>query len=368
MLYLIALLGVNKKNPKKHLILMCIVMTLFQGLRWNTGPDWSQFYRTFNLINWHNVFSFSRGDYRTLEFGYALLNVVVKTIFKHYTAFLIILCGFINFTYCYFISKFIPKYKTLCFFMTLVCSELFPVRNTLSGVFVVWGIQFILSRNIKKYSLLVVLSTLFHSSGIMSVVFYWFDKYIARNILLVIFVLSNILVNYLSNVLTFLASLPILKDISLFQIMIIYNDAYNSYAENVNKFSVFSFLMNGIILFVILYYRDHQKDINDKMANVLANMAAVSIIVGQMARNANAIGEITRISYFASVGMPIMFVLAFAFIGKKFGHQTLFLSLAVLFYSLNRISGLSSDFYSDLFIPYYSVFEHSPIRDIFTTF
>ena len=54
-------------------------------------------------------------------------------------------------------------------------------------------------------------------------------------------------------------------------------------------------------MFLILYYRDHQKDINVKLSNVLANMAALSIIVGQMARNANAIGEIARISYFTSI-------------------------------------------------------------------
>lgn len=368
MLYFIALLGLKKKHPKKQLILMCVIMTLFQGLRWNTGPDWSQFYRTFELINWDNVFSFSRGDYRTLEYGYALLNVLVKTLFRYYTAFLIILCGFINFTFCYFISKYIPKYKTLCYFMTLVCSDLFPVRNTLAGVLVVWGIQFILAHNIKKYSFLVVLSTLFHSSGIMSVIFYWFDRHIARNIVLVLFICSSILVSYLSNVLTFLASLPILEKISIFQVMAIYNDAYGTYAENVNKFSVFSFLMNGMILFLILYYRDHQKDINVKLANVLANMSALSIIVGQMARNANAIGEIARIGYFTSVGMPVMFVLSLAFVGKKMGNQALFVSFAVLLYSINRIYGLNNDFYADLFIPYYSVFEQSPIRDIFISF
>ena len=367
-LYLIALLGIKIRNPKKLLMLMCIIMTLFQGLRWNTGPDWSQFYRTFMLINWDNVFSFSRGDYRTLEYGYALLNVIVKTIFGYYTAFLIILCGFINFTYYHFIEKCVPKYKTICYFMTLVCSELFPVRNTVAGVLVIWGIQFIISHNIKKYSILVVCSTLFHSSGILGIIFYWFDKYISKNILLAIFVCSSILVNYLSNVLSFLATLPILKNISLFQIMAIYNDAYSNYAENVNKFSIFSFLMNGIILFVILYYRDHQKEINSKMANVLTNMAALVIIVGQMARSVNAIGEISRISYFASIGMPIMFVLSFAFIGKKIGFQSLFLSITVLLYGFNRIYGLNDDFYSDLFIPYYSVFENSPIRDIFTAF
>lgn len=252
--------------------------------------------------------------------------------------------------------------------MTLVCSDLFPVRNTLAGVLVVWGIQFVLAHDIKKYSLLVVLSTLFHSSGIMSAIFYWFDRHIARNIVLAVFVCSSILVSYLPNVLTFLASLPVLEKISIFQVMAIYNDAYSTYAENVNKFSVFSFLMNGMILFLILYYRDHQKDINTKLANVLANMAALSIIVGQMARNANAIGEIARIGYFASIGMPVMFVLSLAFVGKKLGNQTLFASFAVLLYSINRIYGLNNDFYADLFIPYYSVFEQSSVRDIFTTF
>ena len=91
LLIVIAIKGVNSISSKYHLIAMGIIMTLFQGLRWNTGADWTQFYRTFNLLNWHNVFSFNRGDYRTLEYGYSLLNVCIKTLFGHYTFFLLLI-------------------------------------------------------------------------------------------------------------------------------------------------------------------------------------------------------------------------------------------------------------------------------------
>ena len=368
LLIVIAIKGVNSRSSKYHLIAMGIIMTIFQGLRWNTGADWTQFYRTFNLLNWHNVFSFNRGDYRTLEYGYSLLNVCIKTLFGHYTFFLLLICGYINYTYGYFIQRYIPKYNTLCYYVILLTSELFPVRNTMAGVTIIWGIQFIQNRDFIRYALVVLAASLIHSSGALGIIFFWFNRRINKYYWLIAFLLSSIIVNYISSMINFMAGIPIIGDLEMIKLFSIYNDVYNTYGENVHTTSIFSFIMNGIILAMILFSGNNFKNISSKEINLFVNMAALSIVIGQMSNNANAIGELARLNYFVKIGFAIMLVLSLVNWIKRFKIDVSMLYVLLIAYSINRISGYVNDFYANLFIPYYSVFEHSNVRDFFNAF
>lgn len=368
LLIVIAIKGVNSISSKYHLIAMGIIMTLFQGLRWNTGADWTQFYRTFNLLNWHNVFSFSRGDYRTLEYGYSLLNVCVKTLFGHYTFFLLLICGYINYTYGYFIQRYIPKYKTLCYYVILLTSELFPVRNTMAGVTIIWGIQFIQNRDFIRYALVVLAASLIHSSGALGIFFFWFNRPINKYFWLIAFLISGIIVNYISSMINLIAAIPIIGDLEMIKVFSIYNDIYNTYGENVNTFSIFSFIMNGLILVMLLFSGNNFKNLSSKEMNLFVNMAALSIVISQMSNNANAIGELSRLNYFVKIGFAIMLVLSLVYWIKRLKIDISMLYILLIAYSINRIAGFVNDFYANLFIPYYSVFEHSNVRDYFNAF
>ena len=59
-----------------------IFFTLFRGLRWGVGTDWEQYLDVFSIADWSNIFSLQRYEYRddVMDFGYMILNVVVKSI------------------------------------------------------------------------------------------------------------------------------------------------------------------------------------------------------------------------------------------------------------------------------------------------
>lgn len=166
----------------------------------------------------------------------------------------------------------------------------------------------------------------------------------------------------------FMAGIPIIGDLEMIKVFSIYNDVYNTYGENVHTTSIFSFIMNGIILAMILFSGNNFKNISSKEINLFVNMAALSIVISQMSNNANAIGELARLNYFVKIGFAIMLVLSLVNWIKRFKIDVSMLYVLLIAYSINRISGFVNDFYANLFIPYYSVFEHSNVRDFFNAF
>lgn len=54
--------AVRKSLSAKKVVLgfYVLLFTLFRGLRWNTGTDWSQYLWHFQYLNIDNVFSYSR--------------------------------------------------------------------------------------------------------------------------------------------------------------------------------------------------------------------------------------------------------------------------------------------------------------------
>lgn len=83
--------GLLKEKSRNALLnLMILVLTLFRGLRWNTGTDWEQFLEVFQYVDEDSALVFIRNTGEILEPGYTFLNYLVKCIFDHYTAFLLI--------------------------------------------------------------------------------------------------------------------------------------------------------------------------------------------------------------------------------------------------------------------------------------
>ena len=102
--------------------------------------------------------------------------------------------------------------------------------------------------------------------------------------------------------------------------------------------------------------------------NLFVIMAALSIVISQMSYNANAICELSRLNYFVKIGFAIMLVLSLVYWIKRLKIDVSMLYILLIAYSINRIAGFVNDFYANLFIPYYSVFEHSNVRDYFNAF
>lgn len=366
--FLIALIADKKKETRKkpYLYAMATLMTLFQGLRWNTGADWCQYLQLFDELEWSNVFSFYRDEMRALEPGYGLLNVLIKTFFGHYTFFLLITCGFINFTYAHFINKYIHQNKAWCYFLLLFFIALFPVRNTLAGVIFVWGIPYIAKRNFKKFVIVCIAAMSIHYSSVIGVLLYLFYKKLNKNIIIGIYTVTMVLATYINYVLSWVFSLPVLNQLtfaSVAQYFIEKESMGNDSSSNLVVFIGF-----GVMLYLCLCYRDVQEEYDKSIINILANLATITLILEQMSRTGMVVAELTRITYFCALGFPVLLTLSLFYYAKRF-RKSRGLVISFLFVlSLYNFTKVERDFYSDLMVPYYHVFEQSPVRDSFGSF
>lgn len=359
----------NRRQIKLLLCLMLIVMTLFQGLRWNTGADWEQYRWIFYELRWKDLFGFSRNATGNvnLEEGYVLINLLIKSIFNHYTAFLIITCGFINYSLARFIFKYIPKYQTLCFASVLLYSAMFPVRNVLAGAVFSWAIPYLLKRNIYRYLLIVLLSASIHFSAFLFIPFYWLNKSINTKIILGMYCCLTAISQFLSNNLLKIAQMT--GNEFLVNLVTVYKYV-NETTSVETSFPLVSFVLGLIMLFFICDYRKKCHYFDNNLLNFLVNTAFLSILFLQLAKLPNSIKEFSRISYFCYYGYPILLIYILSYYTRKIitnKHLTTIIITGILFIMFAyRMYSIQNDYYSSLFIPYYSVFEDSPLRDGFT--
>lgn len=362
-LVVLAINGNNRKNEKVTMMLMMVTFTLFQGLRWHTGADWAQYEMTFKTLDWDNLSTFNRGGNRPLELGYALSNVVVKTFFGHYTFFLLLSCGFINSTFLYFTNKYIKNDRAFTFLLILMNSALFPVRNAFAGIIVIWGISFIINRNIKRFALIVIISSLIHTFGFITAIFYLFNRHVNKYIWLSLYLLSLVVSKNMSSFLLVFFALPVFAGTALSEVGTSYLDNYATWLDAVDQFSYFSFIINGLLLFAFLTFRDRQTLYDHRLLDFLVNMAAFMLILNQIARSGMTVNELNRITYFCSFAFGSLVVLSLFYWAKTLKITKSLVIILILLLGYKKYISNLDGIYQDLVLPYYSVFENSPQRD-----
>lgn len=182
------------KAKQKYLLFWfwIIIFILLKGLRWDTGTDWAQYYTCFEKSNWNNIFSYYRYGHGTtlMEFGYVFLNALVRTLFGHYTFFLLITNALILIMYGKVIYNFIPKYQLATLAIAMVSIELFPVRQTLTFSILCYALNYIIKKEFWKYLLCILICFTIHRISLVYIIFYF---------------IFNIKFNYKRNILIYLS-------------------------------------------------------------------------------------------------------------------------------------------------------------------
>lgn len=357
----------NKKKSQRCIWTMFLSFTLFQGLRWNTGADWQQYLRVFQTCDWKHIFSFDRGDgMRYMEFGYVFLNVLIKTIFKEYTFFLLITCGFINFMYMKIIKMYIPaKYYSIAYALALMMSNIFPVRQALAcSVFIGFGVSYILARDWKKYIIVVCICCTIHTSCLMLIPFYFVGKYLKTGILIGFFLSFSIIVEYVPALIDKVIQLPIVRDLAFASLVERYQDT-GLIAEKsglLDNTMTIIFVVIQILLFSWLRSKYKDDNFKYKLLTLCLNFYVITATCRQISTYPG-LNEFARFAYFAGIGYIILVASSFIFFFEKFKNYALLVQLMFITFMLFKVNAIFKDTYSDLFVPYYSVFEHSPQRD-----
>ena len=165
------------KTKKKILIFLVIMLTIFFGIRWDTGTDWKTYYEYFVRAKWSNIFSLSR-DYgqQTLEPGFVLMMVIPKTLFNDYTFYLIV-SNLLRFVLFAFVAMRLSRYPIVTFVFLVTAIMLFPTRIPYAYAFFIFGYIFIIERNLKGFLLMWALASLTHSSAmVLFPVYFLYNK------------------------------------------------------------------------------------------------------------------------------------------------------------------------------------------------
>lgn len=165
----------NQKIKRSVIVIWCVFFILFGGLRWETGNDWAQYLGHFNKVDWSNWINYDRyGDGRfTLEPGFLLLNLIIKTLFGTFWAYNLIVVAFLEFTFYKFAYNHSSAHPILLYALIHSSFVYFPVRAGIALGVCYWAYRFIKERKLVKFLLCVSIAYFIHNQCIFLVPFYW---------------------------------------------------------------------------------------------------------------------------------------------------------------------------------------------------
>ena len=171
--------NVNKsyKLGKYYLIFIFSILTLLSALRnISVGVDTSQYYEAYKLIG---TIEWNELDKLRYEIGFSLLCKVLNYISSNPQLLLIVTSIFINSSVGLFIYRNSNNVVLSSFiFITynLYFNYMNIMRQAIAIAIVLFAYEYLKNKKIIKYSILVLIASLFHTSSIICLLFIIFSK------------------------------------------------------------------------------------------------------------------------------------------------------------------------------------------------
>lgn len=166
------------KSKKIMTILIILPAVLIAALRYNVGMDYKNYYDLFYYIGRH-IHSFNEILAYYIEPLYVVINVICFKITGSFPILLFVL----EFIFCYYIIKTIVYYSNeygisiaLAYFIFLITLYHFSyngIRQAIAVAIIFSGYKYIFNKQFKKYILIVILASLFHTSALLCVFLYF---------------------------------------------------------------------------------------------------------------------------------------------------------------------------------------------------
>lgn len=364
LIYVPMILSIFIKNPKKQIqtiFFWIFILTLFRGLRWDLGTDWTWYEKSFNDISISNVLEYQTqdvaGEVKLLEPLWAFFMVCCKSVCDSYTFFLL-LSNFVELILIYKISKMFSSYPLLVFVSYIASTNFFPVRQDLANLIFFYGFCLYIKKSSIKNVAIEFLTFFVHRSSIaatgMSIVL----KRIRANfityllLLLVPFALANVFFDKISAiVLKIVGKVSPMIAASLEYYLFIGNDESISYSNPWNAFLIN--LLFFMIIWRMLFKKNKQYPVrkNDVALYPLLNsyvfMLVIQFVFLRLAP------PLARICAYFSMSLPILMSIAVERAEKKNAKLSILVFWCFyLFYRFYRSFGT----YPELHFPYRSIF------------
>lgn len=165
-------------NPRLKSVcytLLLIWLIALSGFSYNVGSDIPGYMEEYATIAHHKFNIWKDLSYfENRQPGWILLNIICSRIYSKYVLFQIVMATFCNYVIFWFINKH-TKYIFTAVFLYCVCSYLNfnfnNLRQTFAIVFFLIGYDYLVEKKWLKYFLCVLGAFMFHSTGIICILF-----------------------------------------------------------------------------------------------------------------------------------------------------------------------------------------------------
>lgn len=353
--FTLAILEVSKDlKPYRNLLAFSsfFFLTIFTGLRWETGTDWFSYKELFDglELNWTfllNVYSF--------DLGYVILNAIVKFFTDDYTIFLLVDSFIAVGIVWWFLKKYSPN-PNISFFVFynafFVSQFMGSNRRIISLGAALFVFYFIHERKYKKYAVWQTLAFLFHRTSILLFItkFIPRKRFTLNQILGILFLCLIIgipqlpfkLVGVLGEVLSVLGNNPFVER------MLFYSENNEAtISENTNPLILMtlSVIKRSVFISFYLYVIKINKGILDSLSDYFFNIYVVGFAL-YLLFNGSPIFQMIS-TYFTFIEIVL--------IGRFWSYtdvktKLIFLGVLMFYGFFQLLSSLSA--YPELYIPY----------------
>lgn len=352
-LFVIAIFDSSKQLHRvSHIFafISMVVLSLFIGLRWETGTDWLPYKLLFDdlELNWSFLL-----DVYHFDLGFVLFNGVVRLFSDNYTVFLVANASITIYLLCKLLCRWSP-YPNISLFIFypafMIAQFMGSNRRMMAMVFLLWAIYYLWNNKKKAYYLLVGLAFLFHRSSIIALILLFVPREIISNrkviILLSLSLIVGIsqlpfkLIEEFGNALSSVVSHPLVTAMTY----------YSETNENHIISSTGSIVIQSILaickrsIFLIFYFYILKKNEVDKLTGYIFNIYILGFV-----------GYLFFIGTFFQILTAYFALIEVILISRMYGYTNsktkfVFLSLTLLYGIVQMISALNV--YPDLYMPY----------------
>lgn len=304
------------------LIISTISLTLLAGIRGDIDPDYSNYKEVYDFVNVY----LDRGD-QSVEYGYLLINVFVKSINLGFQAVIFIMALLSVIPKAIFFYKKSPNFlfSLLIYFSSIYfLFDFIAIRQAVTISIFMVSLVFILEKKIIPYFICIVLGSFIHSSILLLLPgYFFFNRRFSSNILYLIIGICAI-INFLQikiGLLELLLEKFVLPDGAAGKVAI--------YGMEQN----FAFVsLKQILLALIFIFLNSKLRSNVIFINILANIFVVGIIVATLL---NGIPQLSyRIKWYFLWPEAVLMVYFVEYISlKKLSIKLLIYSLLLVLYA-----------------------------------
>lgn len=332
--------SINQSRKNNVFFLLVLLLICHDGLRWETGTDWDDYYKAFELCLSQPF------DY--WEVGYTFVMELIRSITDRYTIFLIFHAIFVYVLIATIFWKYSPiPTLSLFFFYGAMLPVLGMNRQYMALAICFLSIIFIIRRKLLFFLLCVFVAFLFHKSALIFIPAYFLTKSYSSKVYL-LWIIVAILISFSG----------IIKLIPSNFILLLYPEDYGSYVEYVD----ISFLSKilGIIrklmwVAFVFFIIKRQKRPNN--FSLFFNLYFVSVI-GYLLLNGTLFQIIVARGFIFYTVFEVFVLTYLISTLSDMRNKKIYLILIALYYTFllyKNITYYTDDGYN-CFIPYRNVF------------